>query len=505
MLALKLLRLLIQCMALAARCLFRVQTRSNTHGSARFASTRELLKRGFLNKTGLYLGRTGKKLLSSPTHGHLLCIAPTGTGKTTGFVLPNMLAAGGKASMFAIDPKGELFEHTFRNRLQFGPIFHWSPFEELGAAYNPLDFIRVGSLDERDDTDLLVSLLVPIGNNEEAFWALEARSLIMGLILYVLYSKPAKVRTMSMVRQLLLLPETEFSKMLRDGMAEFPHPIISQTANAILQKDSRQLSGVLATAQSKTRIWDSPRLSAATCTSDFSFTELKTSIVTVYISVPPEYLDTYYPAIRVLVGLAIAETSRTKSDKSHRTIFMLDEFANLGRLAPAEAAISIARSAGIQLCMFVQDISQFKRVYGDAWASFAANCDTKVFFGVNDIAEAKRLSETIGIHTVRSKQTGSNAPFLHMLLPDRISSGEGEAARPLVTPDEILNLPQNECLILHRSVRPIRAKRLFFLDKEFKRLIKDKAASVQSFAQLGYEARSALSSPRRTKKLPSAV
>lgn len=456
--------------------------KSSAHGSARFATKRDLKGHGMLRGEGLVLGRHNRKLISAPEHGHLLCIAPTGSGKTTGLVLPNLLTVGDKASIVAIDPKGELVEAGRDNRLAHGPVYHWAPFRDICHAYNPLEFVRLGTLDERDDADLLTSLLIPIGSNEEAFWSNEARSLMLGLILYVLYTKPEASRTMASVRSLLLLDDKDFSKLLHEGMAEFPHPIIQSTANAVLQKDTRQLAGVLATAQSKSRIWDSPRLTMATCTSDFTFANLKEELATIFLTVPPAYLDTYYPAIRVLIGLAIAEASRTDADKAHRVMFMLDEFANLGRLAPAEAAISIARGAGIQLCLFVQDISQFRRVYGEAWASFAANCDTKVFFGVNDISEAKRISETIGAQTIRHRYRGTSTPVASAIMPDHISSGEAEIGRALITPDEILNLSRDECLILQRGIRPIKAKRLFYLDREFRNLVDGTSAEASGYS-----------------------
>lgn len=501
----KLIHLMVKALAFITGIIFlNIPRKSVTHGSARFASSKDLKRHGMFNGKGLLLARASKTPVCSPSHGHLLCIAPTGSGKTTGLVLPNLLTIGSHASTVSIDPKGELFQYTYRNRLNYGPVYQWAPFNDLCHAYNPLDFVRVGTLDERDDADLLTSLLVPVGNNEEAFWVNEARSLILGLILYVLYSKPEAARTMAQVRHLLTLSRGDFFKLLKEGMAVFPHPIIQKTANAFLQKDDRQLSGVVATAQSKTRIWDSPRLSAATCTSDFALSAMKQQVCSLYITVPPEYLDTYYPAIRVLVGLTIAETSRTAKNVSHRVVFMLDEFANLGRLAPAETAISIARSAGLQLCMFVQDISQFRRVYGDAWTSFAANCDTKVFFGVNDISEAKRLSETIGHHTVRSRQSGSNSSLTKILLPDRVSSGEGETARALITPDEILNLPPRECIVLHKGIRPIKAKRLFFKDREFRDLMHKNEDQAGVQFQESPQRPQAISA-QKTKKLPPAA
>jgi len=433
---------------------------SERYGSARFSHRKELKESGMLKTDGLVLAKTHFGTIHSPDQGHLFCVAPTGAGKTTGLVLPNVMSIGEKASLLIIDPKGEVRNTSCTVRRQHGKIHVWAAFEHLSASCNPLDFIRVGTLDERDDVDLLISLLLPYGKTEEPFWVDEARQLVMGLILFVLYEKPRSLRCMAEVRHLLTLARRDFMDVMH-CMALSHHAVIRRVAQAILQKDDRQFSGVLATAQSKTRIWDSPRLTNVTNRSDFSFADLKESVVTIYLVIPPERLDSYYPALRVMVGLAIAEASRTPAKGSHRVTFMLDEFANLGRLPPAESAISIARSAGVQLCLFVQDLAQLKRVYGDSWRSFAANCQTKVFFGINDIDEAKRLSETLGKSTIRTQNQSSSMEFGHLLLPERTSSGQSETSRSLLTPDELLTLPRDKLIILQSGLRPILATRLY--------------------------------------------
>ena len=142
------------------------------------------------------------------------------------------------------------------------------------------------------------------------------------------------------------------------------------------------------------------------------------------------------------------------------------EFANLGRLKPAETAISIARKSSVQLCLFIQDIAQIERVYGEAWKSFSANCRTKVYFNVNEISEANNLSEAIGDITVNTRSTGNNAGLTD-IVPDRFNKGSGEARRRLRTPDEIMAMAWDDCLIFQLGVRPILAKKLFYKSLHF--------------------------------------
>jgi len=80
-------------------------------GRTQWQKAAHLKKNGFFNKpgSGFILGKLGKpkgngRLISSKTFPHALIIAPTGRGKTTGFVIPNLLAF--KGSAVVLDVKG---------------------------------------------------------------------------------------------------------------------------------------------------------------------------------------------------------------------------------------------------------------------------------------------------------------------------------------------------------------------------------------------------------------
>ncbi|MCB0113557.1 MAG: type IV secretory system conjugative DNA transfer family protein [Caldilineaceae bacterium] len=438
---------------------------SSSFGTARFARVGELRRAGLLKSQGLLLGEFAGKEIRSGIDEHLLCMAPTKSGKTSCLVIPNLLSQP-EASIVVNDPSGEAWGITQRERAKVGPVFVWAPFSPLTSCFNPLDFVRVGTADERDDVEIIVSLLVPDSrNSEDGFWNSQARQVLTGLILYVLHRHPPERQTMAYVRHLLTVSEDAFEEVLL-AMIHSGHPLVQRIANIIQQQESKLRSGVLATANTATQIWDSERLTAATRKSDFDFAELRVRVGTVYLVVPPEHLATYYPAIALMAGLAIASITRSAHRGENRVVFLLDEFANLGRLKPAESAITIARKAGIQLCLFVQDMAQFRRVYGDTYHTFAANCAAQVYFGFNDIRDAKHISDTLGQLTVKTRSAGHHAGLTD-IVPERFNSGSGEAGRALRTADEVLNLPRNSCVICHQSVRPVLAKKVHYQERRY--------------------------------------
>lgn len=436
-----------------------------TLGSARFANKKELKQNGFHNGQGLIVGHDNEERLYAPADDHALITAPTKSGKTTCFVITNLLKLG-ETSAVVTDPNGECWAVTQRERSKHGQVHLWAPFSAITDKYNPLDYVRIGTPNERDDVELITSLIVPdSANSEDGFWNAQAREVIMGVILYVLYTRVEQKRTLAEVRHLLTLSEEAFDEVLI-AMVHYGHPLITRAAHNLQNQESKLRSNVMATVNTKTRIWDSAILNAATSKSDFNFSELREVTGTVYLVVPPEHLANYYPALALISGVALAEINRARATEPKRVTFMLDEFANLGRLKPFESAISIARKAGIQLCLFIQDLAQAKRVYGTGWESFEANCNTKIVFGINQIEEAKKLSDTLGVKTVKIRSNGHNHGVTDVI-PNSINGGTGEASRSLMTADEIMAMSESHCIVLQKGMRPILATKMHYTHPHF--------------------------------------
>jgi len=118
----------------------------HTFGSARFANRADLKEAGMLPgsgtrseaSSGLILGQVKSGIIRAPDSDHLLCMAPTKSGKTTCFVNTNILKLGGDASAIINDPNGETYAVTKRERERHGEVFLWAPFAEKSHSLNPL-------------------------------------------------------------------------------------------------------------------------------------------------------------------------------------------------------------------------------------------------------------------------------------------------------------------------------------------------------------------------------
>lgn len=443
-----------------------------THGSARFATNKEVapLTR---SDSGLLIGRDGKtgKLLRYDGPAHLLTMAPTRTGKGVGTIIPNLLTAD--RSVICIDPKGENAKIAGRARQQFGPVHVLDPFGVTGqpsAAFNPLDTLDPAGLDVAEDASTLADALVfdEPGMAGEAHWNEEAKALIAGIILYVVCHNAHEDRTLEMVRYCLTAAPDAFLTMLKDMQASTAaRGLIARAANRHLAKSDREAAGVLSAAQRHTHFLDSPRIVDVTARSDFRFADLKRRNVSVFLVLPPDRLSTYSRWLRLLVAQSLTDMARDPAKPAAPVLYLLDEFAALGHLAPVERAMGLMAGYGVQLWPILQDVHQLRATYGQRAGTFLSNAGVLQVFGVNDHDSARLVSDLLGQETVVF-QTMSRA-----LDSDRsgISYGEQHTARPLLTPDEVRNLPAHAELLFLAGQRPIVAGKLaYYADPEFKGL-----------------------------------
>jgi type IV secretion system protein VirD4 len=438
------------------------------HGSAKFASDKSM--NSLTHKTdGLLIGKDqkGKQLLYYDGPGHLLTIAASRSGKGVGTIIPNLLQAN--RSVLCIDPKGENAKVASRARANFGKVYTLDPFGVLDTgtdSFNPLDAIDLCSDDYVEDVQSLAEALVFDSSHyadSDSHWNEEAKALLAGLVLYILDTEPNYRKNLLTLREIITLPSDEFLAVLAAMQAcDDCNGLIARCANRFLGKNDKEASAVLSTLQRHTHFLDSPRMAKVLETSDFSFADLKRNIQTIFLVIPPERISAFSRWLRLLVTQSLAEMARETSKPEQPVLYLLDEFAALGRLESVERAMGIMAGYHVQLWPILQDIHQLKAHYGHMAGTFFSNAAVLQVFGINDFDTAKLVSDLSGQET-RSYSTRS-----HSVGSGHDSYSEQLAGRPLLTADEVRNLPQNEQLIFMTGFNPIRSKKIqYFSDQEF--------------------------------------
>ena len=455
---------------------------SVSHGSARWGDARALC-----GADGLLVGRlpdaeTDRRerrhaeapLLRYARDGHLLTVAPTRSGKGVGCVIPNLLTHPG--SVVVTDPKGENCAVTARARRAMGhAVYVLDPFGAVdevpaftsSAAVNPLDLIDPRSPDALDDARMLAEMLVVPASRggDQAFWDEEARALLTGLILHVATAAPPELRNLPHVRELLTLPPEPFQVVLDDMLAsDACDGLVARAAARLAQKAERERSSVISAAQSHTHFLDSPRMARVLGETTVPLDALRAAPTSVYLVLPPARLESYARWLRLMIGCALtAVTRRPPAPGAPRALFLLDEFAHLGRMQPVERDIGLAAGYGVTFWLLLQDLAQLRATYPDRWATFLANCEVLQAFGTNDWDTAEHLSKLTGEATI---QVASENRSRGVSRGHHAQRNEGEATtlaergRRLLTADEVLRMPGSELLLFLRGQPAVRAAKV---------------------------------------------
>jgi type IV secretion system protein VirD4 len=455
-----------------------------TFGSARWARRAEVRRAGLLGPDGVVLGRYDGTYLRHAGPEHLLCFAPTRSGKGVGLVVPSLLTWPGSAIVH--DVKGENWTLTAGWRARFGRVLKFDPTDSESAAYNPLLEVRRGEREVRDVQNIADILVDPEGALERRnHWEKTSHSLLVGAILHVLYAEADK--TLGGVAAFLSDPTRPIAATLQAMMATphlgaGPHPVVASAARELLNKSENERSGVLSTAMSFLGLYRDPVVAKVTRRCDWRIADLVSAAqpASLYLVVPPSDISRTKPLIRLIlnqVGRRLTETlpdameggpspggpaaGRARASR-HRLLLMLDEFPALGRLDFFESALAYMAGYGLKAFLIAQSLNQIEKAYGPNNA-ILDNCHVRVSFATNDERTAKRVSDALGTATeLRAMKNYAG----HRLSPwlGHVMVSRQETARPLLTPGEIMQLPQDEALVLLAGAPPIRAKKARYFE-----------------------------------------
>jgi type IV secretion system protein VirD4 len=447
--------------------------KAETYGSARWASEREVKKVKMLGDDGVVLGHFARRYLRHDGPEHVLCFAPTRSGKGVGLVIPSLLAWPG--SCIVHDIKGENWQLTSGFRSRHGRVLLFDPTNPASAAYNPLLEVRKGEWEVRDVQNVADVLVDPEGSLEKRnHWEKTSHALLVGAILHVLYAEEDK--TLAGVAAFLSDPRRPIETTLR-AMMTTPHlgeagvhPVVASAARELLNKSENERSGVLSTAMSFLGLYRDPIVARVTRACDWRIADLVDgpAPVSLYLVVPPSDISRTKPLIRLIlnqVGRRLTEELNPKG-RPHRLLLMLDEFPALGRLDFFESALAFMAGYGIKAFLIAQSLNQIEKAYGQNNA-ILDNCHVRVAFATNDERTAKRISDALGTATeMRAMKNYAGhrlSPWLGHLMVSRT-----ETARPLLTPGEIMQLSDDEEIVMAAGIPPIRAdKARYFTDPRF--------------------------------------
>lgn len=450
-------------------------TAGPAHGSARWATRRDIATAGLAGRRGIILGATRRsgRLLRADGPTHVLLSAPTRSGKGAGFVIPNLLDWPG--SVVALDIKGENYRYTAGLRAAHGhDVYRFDPGSPDTDRWNPLA-LPSGDPDSRvRELQQLAASLYPAAGGREEFWVNQARELFVGAALLVIEGRGPDA-SMGEVYRLLMHPELAGFVAGELTSSAGLSPDCRERLDAWAKCDAAATrAGVLASARERLLPWGERGLDAATAAGDFALDVFRHRRSALYVAVAPQDLGRLQHVLRLFFEQLLLANIRAAAGADSGSLvpllLMLDEFPVFGRVASFEQGIAYVASYGIRICLIAQSEAQLRAVYGQEGARILIdNCANRIFFTPNAPEEASGISRLLGTRTVGARTRSGGIGFA----TSRGSSvSVSEVGRPLLDPSEVRQIGDDAAIVMTAGCPPILAKKLrWFRRRSFRRRV----------------------------------
>ncbi|MGB7243526.1 MAG: type IV secretory system conjugative DNA transfer family protein [Sulfitobacter sp.] len=460
-------------------------------GLTHWQKTGEISKNLFFGKpgTGFILGKITKpkrkgKYLVAKKFPHALIVAPTGRGKTTGFVIPNLLTWEGSAVV--LDVKGECFEATARHRHGNGDkVFRFAPtdFEDRRThRYNPL--LRISELKDAAQQQMELQLLASLflqNENERVQGLLKG-----GIDLFVaagLLAFQRKKPTLGEIYRIAASGGNKQKEYMERGVEvenEAAKLIFTRLASTNNETLTSYVSLLMTSGLDQ---WQNPAIDAVTQVSDFDFRRIRKEPFSVYLVVQPLMVKPLAPLIRLFFSdlLASLQDKEPGPDEPWPVMIMLDEFNRLGKMPIVVESIETLRSYKGHLAIVTQTIPALDEIYGEnTRRALQGNAGVKLYLTPSDEKTVEELSKAVGKTTkkvvTRSRAIGKN-PF----------EGRSQSVRTeevsLLPEDEARRLPLEEIVMVIDAQMPIRARRIEYFNDPFFKQIHSKQSGELPFPE----------------------
>lgn len=422
--------------------------------------------------------------LSGESGGHLAMFGKTGGYKTTQVLTTLGLHRG---NAFVIDPKGQMakvlspvFRRNGKKVCLLDPAgqvrgqarHRWSPFEELHRAAERA--IIAG----RNAADAVVALattmtegLIIRYSKDNPFWQGAAKDFLLGVVLWMYTELPRQEQTLAKLYELLTvgLPEkvkdpakeTGFSVLVYEmSKSKAFGGVIAQSASSVAGSARETTANVMFTIREQLQWMKRPALLECSEASDFHLDELKTGELVLFVCAKLEDVRQNFPGwFRLLTVMALSTFEDAPSTRPDKMLFVLDEFASLGKLERLEVAANYARSAGIRLFTILQDLGQIAGGNGapplyDNWETFIGNTECCWWLRTDHQQTLQYLERKLGKRTIKTLLDG---PARWLIFSKRIRRYDYKE-REVMTANQIEHFLARGNMLVTRGLRAFKVK-----------------------------------------------
>lgn len=374
---------------------------------------------------GVFIGSKEGKDVGKNMNQDLHCIVfgGSGSGKSSCIAIPTLNRYTG--GVFAIDIKdgGEL-----QRKSKSTAITHvFRPGDRNSAGYNPFWFV-----DKKNPTASIKEIayaLIPTNPKEpNDFWTLNEQRYLMAALYYCYFlgqSFAEACRTIYGLPSKELLEQIQKSEcsFAKEGMADFGD-MADETLGGIIGG----VNNAVATFATDKDILD------ALTEPNIITPELLLKGERIFICIPEHKLDVYKELLQLIISQFLRYFEQLTDAQTAPVLFMLDEFARLGRYDKLINGLATLRSKKVTIMILTQSISQLDAIYGkDNRKVMLDNCGYKVVLNASDADSQQYFSKIVGTY-VRHQRSYSRGRSS--------STSISERELPIIKPEDFATLKE---------------------------------------------------------------
>lgn len=390
----------------------------------------------------------------------------SGSGKSASYSIPNAFQMLG--SYVFTDPKGELYDRTAgflkQNGYDIKVLNLVNP--ENSDGYNPLAHIS-----SELDVDVIANTIIKgqksEGGGSDPYWDDMAEMLLKALMYYLIAARPEEEQNLASCSEMVRAANSNGGgNLLTELINQLPydHPA-RMYYKSIEIAPEKTYGSILSSLQSKLGKFDSKEIAEVTSTDTINFSDIGTKKTAVYVissdtHTAYDFLLTIFFAqmIQQLYNYADENGGKLKTP----VFFILDEFANIGKIPDFDKKISTSRSRGISFSVILQNLDQLEAVYEKSHETIMGNCDTHVFLGSNSFKTVEYFSKALGEKTITRGSKSVNRDKNDQR--SGYSTSDQIMGRALMTPDELRRMDNDLCIIYEKGLKPVKAKKYYYFE-----------------------------------------
>lgn len=454
-------------------------SRASLHGDARFASPRDLARRGMFKRSpdGIVVGKLNGRLLRLSGQQFAILAAPTRSGKGVGVVVPNLLDY--RESVVVLDIKQENFALTSGWRAAQGQeVFLFNPFaqDRRSHRWNPLSYVALDPAFRVSDLMAIAAMLYPDGTDEQKFWVSQARNAFLAICLYLFENRddqrnsgfpgPAGAPTLGQAYRLASGDGCD----LRTYLARLSsQPFLSANARTafanLLSQADETFASIMGTFKEPLNAWINPVLDAATSGDDFRLGDVRRKRMTIYIGIQPDKLAEARLVLNLffsqLINCNTRELPQADPALRHQCLLLMDEFTSIGRIEIIASAVSYMAGYNLRLLPIIQSMAQLDATYGrEVSRTIVTNHALQIIYAPREQQDANDYSEMLGYTTVRKDNVTRGR---------EVSRTRSEERRALMLPQELKAMgPDRQVFLCEGIAHPVRCDKIrYYRERRF--------------------------------------